>query len=42
MMVGGMSNRWTLIKKSVESGGGEGARRASPDLPVLESAHFYG
>jgi hypothetical protein len=37
-----MSNRWVLVKKSVESGSGEGSRRASPDLPVLESTHFYG
>ena len=37
-----MSNRWMLVKKSLKSGSGEGSRRASPDLPVLESTHFYG
>ena len=37
-----MSNRWMLVKKSVKSGSGKGPRRASPNLPVLESTHFYG
>ena len=37
-----MSNRWMLVKESVESGSGEGSRRAPPNLPVLESTHFYG
>jgi hypothetical protein len=31
-----MSNRWMPIKRSVESGGREGARRALSDLPILE------
>ena len=36
MMGRRMSNRWTPIKRSVESGYREGARRASSDFPVLE------
>jgi hypothetical protein len=32
-------NRWMLIKKPVEGGRGEGARRASSDLPGLHGPH---
>jgi hypothetical protein len=42
MMGGGTSSRRLLGEESLEGGGGEGARRASADLPVLESAHSYG
>jgi hypothetical protein len=31
-----------LVKKSVKSGSRETSRRAPPNLPVLESTHFYG
>jgi hypothetical protein len=34
-----MSNRWVLIKKSIEGGGGKRTRRASSDFPVLQRAH---
>jgi hypothetical protein len=34
-----MSNRWMLLEKSIESGGGKRTRRAAADLPVLQRAH---
>ena len=37
-----MSNRWMLLEKSVESGGGKRTRRAAADLPVLQRAHADG
>ena len=37
-----LGNRWMLLEKSIESGGGKRTRRTSSDLPVLQRAHAYG